>query len=770
MKESRLNQVKTISLTGVLGVAFLLFFYGSILKSPNEVLYADWGDGIKNYYTYAYHIEHDSSYIHFEGMNYPYGELHQFTDGQPFLSGMVKALDNIFPEISNHSIGILNFLMLISLAVAAIFIALILREFKVPIVISAISSIVILSLAPQIHRFGGHLSLSYFFAFPLLWYLVIRFYKNPSISLSLGVFIFNLILLFTHPYLSVMNAAFIIGYYLFYLFLANKDEHQKKLFFNVLLQSVLPIILWLVFFAIYDFHPDRPQATFTNRGTAVFHEVFLPNLGMLKNYLNGIVSFKMRWESWAYIGTVTLIVFLFLLGKGTKGLIKRRKFEFFPSFVPFHLRISFLASVVVLLYAFGMPYTTGFWFILEWIPALQQIRAVARFSWVFFFVLNVLTVVALYHYLLKSNISKIAGYALLFIALAATFLEGKVYHDYYSGRFVKTSNYFQKDADTELNKEINKALEKIDTNSFQAILPLPYYHVGSGVYGRDHLDQEGFAESLVFSYQSGLPLVSVTLSRTSLTETKSLTRITAPPFVEKPVLENFDERPILVLISNMKKVREEERWIVDRSEKILSNKRFGLFSIRPEKMTDENYPEELFSFLGITKDSIVDLKLKNKEKNVFYKHFKDGKVNYPLDTSFSVRKKMAGMNLLFESNAAAFDKAKEYEISLWYYNQGADRMQNHLLIVEKDKKGKARWTHNHNVSKGLHLDNWTLVTLTFQLDKNTEQLRVFLNGQKKSEEKMYFTDFMIREKSHKEFGMINDSTLFYNNFRITLNE
>lgn len=771
MKGRKYNQFKTIILSGILGAVFLMFFHGSILKNPNDILFASSGDGIKNYYTYAYHIEHDSSYIHFEGMNYPYGELHQFTDGQPFLAGVVKTIDKVFPGISYYSIGILNFMILVSLLIAAVFIALILMEFNLPVLLSAVSSVVILSLAPQIHRFGGHLSLSYFFAFPVLWYILIRFYKRHSWGLSITAFIINLILLFTHPYLSVINSSFIIAYYIFTLLLTGREERPKRLVLHVFLQAVLPIILWLIFIAIFDFHPDRPQLTFTKGGTAVLHEILLPNLGGLNNYLKDIVPYNMRWESWAYIGTISLLILLFLVGRMMGGLIMRRKFDFFPAFVPHQLKVSFLASVVVLLYSLGVPYRTGFWFILDWIPALQQIRTVARFAWVFYYVINVLSIVVLYHYLVKSNFNKIAGYVLLTIALLAIFSEGKIYHNFYGKRIDKTPNYFQKNADTELNKEIEGVLNKVESSLYQAILPLPYYHVGSGVYGQGKIDKKGFAETLMFSYQSGLPLISVNLSRTSLPETKALTRITAPPFIDKPVLQNFDERPVLVLVTNEKMIRESERWIIEKAEKVTANKLFSLYSIKPSQLSGDNNSKSLFNLLDIDSGQIMDLDLSGGVPNgFFHKYFKEGEVNHPLDTSDAVRKKMAGMNLIFEKPAKAFDKSKEYEISFWYHNKNPQAMYNHMLIVQKKENGKAKWTNNLNVSKGLHLDEWSLITLKIQLEKDTEILQVFLNGKKKSENYMYFSDFLIREEGKNIYGLINDSTLFYNNFRIPLEQ
>ena len=40
---------------------FLSIFYGKVIMSPNSYLFNLTGDGIKNYYTYAYFIENNQS-------------------------------------------------------------------------------------------------------------------------------------------------------------------------------------------------------------------------------------------------------------------------------------------------------------------------------------------------------------------------------------------------------------------------------------------------------------------------------------------------------------------------------------------------------------------------------------------------------------------------------------------------------------------------------------------------------------------------------------
>ena len=71
-----------------LGVGFIWVFalYGPILSAPDDYMFSDQGDGVKNYFTFAYHVKHDAHWLEFKGMNYPDGEHVGYTDGHPFFS------------------------------------------------------------------------------------------------------------------------------------------------------------------------------------------------------------------------------------------------------------------------------------------------------------------------------------------------------------------------------------------------------------------------------------------------------------------------------------------------------------------------------------------------------------------------------------------------------------------------------------------------------------------------------------------------------------
>ena len=60
----------------VLALAWLALFWGDwILHASDRMLMHGGVDGIKNYYTLSWYLDHNVSWTTFEGMNHPHGDL-----------------------------------------------------------------------------------------------------------------------------------------------------------------------------------------------------------------------------------------------------------------------------------------------------------------------------------------------------------------------------------------------------------------------------------------------------------------------------------------------------------------------------------------------------------------------------------------------------------------------------------------------------------------------------------------------------------------------
>ena len=134
--------------------------YIDIIKKPNQFLISA-GDGLKNYYTFLYHIKNDKSFWKFDGMNYPFGENIVFTDNQPILSNSIKLIHNISPSIDCNLIAIHNYFLIFGLILGGLGFFLVLRQLKIDFVFASIITIGLILLNPQIPRFNGHYGLFY---------------------------------------------------------------------------------------------------------------------------------------------------------------------------------------------------------------------------------------------------------------------------------------------------------------------------------------------------------------------------------------------------------------------------------------------------------------------------------------------------------------------------------------------------------------------------------------------------------------------------------
>ena len=104
-----------LALPAVLAGMWVVVFWGEWVWHAAERMLTQGGlDGIKNYYTLAWYLDHNEAWAHFEGMTHPDGDLTVYTDGHPLLAWWLRMLG----VGGGASVGILNALLLLSLVPA----------------------------------------------------------------------------------------------------------------------------------------------------------------------------------------------------------------------------------------------------------------------------------------------------------------------------------------------------------------------------------------------------------------------------------------------------------------------------------------------------------------------------------------------------------------------------------------------------------------------------------------------------------------------------
>jgi hypothetical protein len=480
----------------VVFITTTFLFHGCALVKWTQQLMGESEDGAKNFFTLAYHIKHSESFLWFDGMNYPYGEHVMYTDNQPLLAAALKMLNWIFP-IADHLTFILPIILLFSFMLGAYFLFKILKSTGGPDWFSILASIGIIFLSPQWMRLKGHYSLTHGIIIPMMMFAAWKFYETRSKG---WLAILPILAGFIHPYFLVM-LSFFAGCYLLLTMVKDLEFFNAKTWGYTLLIPIAPLIVFQAFMWLTDTVSDRPEVPYgylIYRATwpSVFIPLDLPHGAWFYDNIEGI--YRPAQEGNFYVGAFGT---LSALG-GIVAWIFTKKLRFHPA-TNFTF-IALIASIPILFLALGLPFTHWrFEHLLDQAGPLKQFRGIGRFAFVFFYALNLFAAASI-AYLLKSK-SKVA-LIVSAAALLVLFSEGAL--------FSKEVNQLTQSGD---NQFANNAWMNDDYTAYSAILPLPFYHTGSENFRTLNV-MPIMASSMALSYASGLPLLSVQMSRTSLSQ------------------------------------------------------------------------------------------------------------------------------------------------------------------------------------------------------------------------------------------------------------
>ncbi|MCF8368766.1 MAG: hypothetical protein K9G76_06960 [Bacteroidales bacterium] len=780
--KKKLNHSSIASvLTLLMSLAFVSYFYGDILLSPNDYQFSARGDGMKNYYTYAYHIKHDASITAFGGMNYPYGEHFLYTDCHPFFTIILQEISTVYPGISNYSIGIVNLFMLLSFILTSLFLFLLFKELKVHPYLGALGAIGIMALAPQVFRMGGHLSLSYSFFIPLTFLLTLKTYTNPKnlrwpVLQTLNIFFW----FFIHAYLGMMAVFFVASFTVIHFFLHYKEVSKKRsTYIRFLLWVILPLLIFRIFILITDTHEyrtDNPSGFFLNNAEP--DDFLVPQFPPLRPFINSITKVNQKWEAWSYIGLTSVLVLLFIIINTVKNLIKHKRFIFSKKSIEHHeFKIAVWSSVVLLVFALGFPFKS-FPFLLDWFPPVKQFRATARFVWVFYFAITTMSVVVLSNLLIISKYIrwKRFFYVIAFSGVLFYFFEGKNYHSYNGKILSETPNLFVLENN---EPQFIELFQKINFNAYQAILPIPYYYLGSENFSLPRTDAI-LKNSLLYSYYTGLPILSAYLTRTGIWESRNIVQVISPGYYKKMIKNDIpSSKPFLILVTN-DQVGMYEEMLLDRAKYLYSNDQFAIYEISPERLFENTAPSEISHFNAVAGKLISRDNFLVSDSSWFY--FNDFE-HYSSPVLFNGEGTFQGKKRedtpLIEFGPGTFNLNQEYTVSAWMYNGQQDALNFWFrLFVEEYDETEDKYYSNFVLPEQSYVidGDWSLVEIDFKIKNPENKVFVKLLGKSIDKKDFYLDDLLIRNKKTEVYRIDATNTngeiteLFKNNQRVRLNQ
>ncbi|MFH0866698.1 MAG: hypothetical protein V1904_10915 [Bacteroidota bacterium] len=769
---------KGIWLTLLLSLIVLIFFFGKILKHPNHVYFSKDGDGLQSYYTTIYHIKYDSTYSRFQGMNYPYGEHVLFTNCQPVISNTLKFISQNIVDVSDYAVGVINLMMLLSIVIAAVFLFLVFIEFEVNNYYGAFVAVGIAFLSPLIDRFGGHYSLSYVFTIPVVLFLLIKFYKNPSWKKSLTCGFFVLLMATFHIY-NFAFAAFIIGIFWMIQLLSDKEYRKWKFsLLNIFLQIALPILVINIWLWLADNVNDRTSYPW---GFLVYKSgwegVFLQHQNVTIPFLKSFMHPQdVNWEGWAYAGhlasffyvvifTLWACVPFFTTGKMgfffsvlvigiVIHLFRRKKWNFFNLINNKLLSVFLWTGMITLLFSFAWPFTF-FPDLLKYSGPVLQFRGIGRFTWIFFYVVNIGVFYFIYHLKINLKILKLIVLVLSILIL---------YYDAYSN--MKNIPGYLNNIIAELNDRRNISKEnqwvsQINSEKYQSIIPLPFFHVGSENIGVETKCSSAYNTFLV-SIKTGLPTNAVCMSRTSISQSCKNISLVLEPYKQLDLLNDVkSKKPFLLVVSKCDEFSDIEKNIISQAKQFYSSETMDFYelSLYSLQHISDSIVNAASEEIGKAKYSNGGFLTSDSVTNFIYLDFDSMKNNFTYTGQGSYSGRSSDFNIIYKGTLPAVDTNETYILSFWFGKITSDlygRAKMEFAIY--DSTGNCYFTDYKSVFSMFKIidGKWALNEYLFKVHDKKDKIKITLWSEELTKsDTLYIDDLLVRPAGSdifKSFG------------------
>jgi hypothetical protein len=525
-------------------IQFILVFIGfkRFFIAPLDQMFCNSYDGFKNYLTFHAYIQQKDFSTIYHHMNFPFGDFISFTDNTPLLAGLFKSLTVIFPSLASYDIVFFNTVCLLGIILTAFILLKIFELLEIPLMIAFPFAIILPWVSPQLERFyNGHFNLSFSWIIPLAIYMLLKFYKQSltevkisNLKLFMSWFVFLVSITFIHIYYLAIVGVF-AGVFAFIWLM--KDWVEKRRFVTkspalvllislVLAGSLAMIILWGM-----DPKPELRQAFAEGYGFEAWKLNFpavytAPDFIPYRKWL-GFENYSFPYESYMYLGSAFLlgVIVFFISFKNWKNYIES---PYFTVILIFSVS-GFISLCISIGEDSWTKFFNPFYYLHFLTERVEQFRCISRFGWSFFWTVNI----GIVYYI--GTLWKNRTFKILSIII---FLAG-IFDVYFILKKAETSQDFNIFHEKYINADTQEILKRINIQQYQAILPIPYYHVGCENYDFTIDPEEDFFKfTSMLSLATHLPNMGCKMSRTPVIEAQALLSLFYPTIGQRHYLFN----------------------------------------------------------------------------------------------------------------------------------------------------------------------------------------------------------------------------------------
>lgn len=757
---------ETLGRIAVLGLTLLLLllrFPDFFEFDPTKVI-EPYADGLKAYTNIEYHAKHDSSFTYFEGMNYPYGDHISAAVVQPLISNSLKLLHDLGWDISRYTFVVVNMSLLLGLLLGAYFMYRCFRKLELPVWLAVLGGISLAFFSPQLHRWASHYGLAHIEVFPILFYLLMRLEEEQRLGTSFWIMVVVLVFSLIHFYYFAI-LAMTLSLYFFVGFL-RKPTLQRLLRYALHfgLQIGLPLVFfywWMWAGDAIDDRSGRPWGFFHYHAIweSVVSNYKMPHFKWIDEQLIPIQ--RGSYEGRAYVGLVGVIGFLALVVRWVRSSFRQPLVRVGGAFQPF-LNKMLLAAFVLLLLSFGYPFTIpGMEWLLDYTGPFRQFRSVGRFNWPFFYILNLAVLAELWHW------AKEREWRLGVLGAALLLLFFETYHHA-----------------TQVNLELDKLkwfaegerftdIDGIDYNDFQAVLPVPYFNIGSDQYWYD-APGNLLTHTLVLGVQTGLPTTGAALTRTSRRQAFNQLQLATAPYKRPAILEDFpNEKPLLLLVSKAQFEKERDKYahLLEEVYLLYENEEFALYRmpLRSFQTRIDNRVRTIEHRLRSDSLNLQQLEgfISNQPKPTFaYRSFDTLSTERAYQGGGAYQGQAAEKNIIFDQQLPNQHGTGWYTFSAWVYVDEDRLLRGSSRIEEYDPETgqtiKEQEYTLHRQIAVMDTNGWALMEFGYVLAASDSAIRWSLQQPDMLHAPLFVDELLIRQDINELFKQ-GEGYLFKNN-------
>lgn len=550
-------------------IAFIAFLFFRL--HPYNVIAANYGDGLKNIFTLTTYIKEPITadgilkYNHFQ---YPFGDYVYYADNTPLFAIPFRWFCHHICDLSAYTIIVFYNVIILNIVLCGMLVFYVFRRFLGQDVIPFILAVVLPWANMQLLRiFVGHYAFSFTSLILIAIVLTMQWHKHrdnrrKQMLVGIGMVLLSYCSFLAQGYFLAIITLFIAAMLFFY---GVWQRHTAAGRYNMIAGVVYAATA--VVFTVASIAFTDPYLSLRREGAHGYDWIFQKTsfTSLFTHYPFHTVFFPVSYgrivmepEQASYLGNIGLFTFLIvgiamLVSATFRARIISVQREFFSD--PLKAAI-FVGGVVLLFVAFGENYYTStepdaafhftnllnpLFYVHIFTNRVEQFRSLERFVWPFFFTFNIwtaYTLAAVYkHYGRNIRIAIIAG---------ALFLGGAEVQNFVDA----CQSYIKQDNPLAAQHIIEVMPRHIDGKRYQAILPIPYYIVGSEDYEHTVDDNNNWsAATYELSIGLDLPLMSCKMSRTPLAHNTMLLSFVANDSLPAELANRFNSKPVLVAVN-----------------------------------------------------------------------------------------------------------------------------------------------------------------------------------------------------------------------------